>query len=664
MAAILPGYTYDIFISYRQKDNKHDGWVTEFVDHLKHELESTFKEDISVYFDENPVDGLMETHIVDKSLEDKLKCLIFIPIISRTYCDPGCYAWQHEFKAFNQLANNDHFRRDIKLPNGNVSSRILPVKIHDIDIEDRMLLETELGNSFRAIDFTYNSSGVNRSLRPNDERNANLNQIYYRDQINKTANSIKEIIQAMKKPGQIMGAGGSHMNGGTLPDQKKAAKAKSIAILPFTDMSPTHDQEYLGDGLAEELLTILSQFKELKVTGRTSSFSFKNKNNDLKTIGSILNVENILEGSIQKSGNRIRITAQLINATDGYQIWSQRYDHDMDDIFALQDDICARIAEHLKLTLLQDHMSAVEKRSTNDIKAYELYLKGDFYYKKYSREGFEKAIECFKKALELDPNFTDAWWYLGYVYFETHGWLVIKPDRLKLVIDCARKAISIDQDCADAHFLMALVNYSCTYDWDLVKTEIDLGNKYLRTGFPVMFLPLEAWYRLTLFGDTDFALKHMQQGVEADPLSTYYLFHLSQIYLYGIRDFKKSISILNKLLEMGFPQATTWRTFCHAYLFDEKYEQALEYARKEFEASEGKGHGPACLIMCLAALGQMEEARNLYQSVLETLSFVEFPEMLHVKVNAFMGNIDKAFEYLDMAIESRTYWLFTLKCSP
>jgi hypothetical protein len=123
MPSIIEGYNYDIFISYRQKDNKHNGWVTEFVNNLKGELESTFKEDISVYFDINPHDGLLETHDVDESLKDKLKCLVFIPIISRTYCDPKSFAWEHEFKAFVELASKDQFGLKVKLPNGNVASR-------------------------------------------------------------------------------------------------------------------------------------------------------------------------------------------------------------------------------------------------------------------------------------------------------------------------------------------------------------------------------------------------------------------------------------------------------------------------------------------------------------------------------------------------------------
>src|SRR5512137_1440823 len=142
MSSIIEGYNYDIFISYRQKDNKYDGWVTEFVDNLKKELEATFKEEVNVYFDINPHDGLLETHEVDASLKEKLKCLIFIPIISRTYCDPKSFAWEHEFKAFAEQASRDQFGLMIKLPNGNVASRILPVRIHDITECDVKLFDT------------------------------------------------------------------------------------------------------------------------------------------------------------------------------------------------------------------------------------------------------------------------------------------------------------------------------------------------------------------------------------------------------------------------------------------------------------------------------------------------------------------------------------------
>jgi hypothetical protein len=199
MPSLIPGYEYDVFISYRQKDNKHDGWVTEFVNNLKGELDSTFKEEISVYFDINSHDGLLETHNITASLKEKLRCLVFIPIISRTYCDIKSFAWQNEFCAFNKLVNKDKFGREIRLESGNVASRILPVKIHDLDPEDKMLLEIEMGDIFRGVEFIYKSAGVNRPLRSKEENpHENLNHTIYRDQINKISLAIKEIIESME----------------------------------------------------------------------------------------------------------------------------------------------------------------------------------------------------------------------------------------------------------------------------------------------------------------------------------------------------------------------------------------------------------------------------------------------------------------------------------
>jgi hypothetical protein len=199
MASLIPGYEYDIFISYRQKDNKYDGWVTEFADNLKRELEATFKEEISVYFDMNPHDGLLETHDVDDSLKEKLRCLIFIPVISHTYCDPKSFAWEHEFKAFIEEASKDQFGLKIKLSTGNVANRVLPVRIHDLDTEDIKLCELTLGGALRGVEFIYKSPGVNRPLRfREDKLQDNVNKTIYRDQINKVANAVKEIFSGIR----------------------------------------------------------------------------------------------------------------------------------------------------------------------------------------------------------------------------------------------------------------------------------------------------------------------------------------------------------------------------------------------------------------------------------------------------------------------------------
>ncbi len=197
MPAILPDFEYDIFISYRHKDNAYDGWVTEFVNSLRSEIQATFKEDISIYFDANPHDGLHENHEVDDSLREKLKCLILIPIVSQTYCDPKAFAWKHELVAFIQQARDDKFGLKTRLAGGNVASRVLPIKIHEIDASDKQLFESEVEGVMRSIDFIYKETGVNRPLRPADDRAQNVEHTDYRNQVNKVANAIKDILKSL-----------------------------------------------------------------------------------------------------------------------------------------------------------------------------------------------------------------------------------------------------------------------------------------------------------------------------------------------------------------------------------------------------------------------------------------------------------------------------------
>ena len=204
MGSVVEGYAYDIFISYRRKDNLsaemgRSGWVSEFVARLKNEILATIKEDISVYFDENEYDGILETHDVRESVDPKLKCLILIPILSQTYCDPLSFAWQNEFLPFKELSSHDQFGLKVKLSNGNVACRILPVRIHEIDPEDRSLIEKEIG-PLRTVDFIFKAPGVNRPLSPTDRRGDSVSRVIYKDQINKVANAIKDIVHAMKYP--------------------------------------------------------------------------------------------------------------------------------------------------------------------------------------------------------------------------------------------------------------------------------------------------------------------------------------------------------------------------------------------------------------------------------------------------------------------------------
>ena len=319
MASLIEGYEYDIFISYRQKDNKYDGWVTEFVNNLKGELESTFKEEISVYFDNNPHDGLLETHDVDASLKEKLKCLIFIPIISRTYCDPKSFAWDHEFKAFVGLASQDQFGLKVKLPSGNVANRVLPVRIHDLEDSDIKECELILEGVLRGIEFIYKETGVNRPLTPKDEERKNLNATIYRNQVNKVALAIKEIILGMlKEPASFVKE--KNKNRDSLKEVRKEGKKEdqgkhnkinkvrllkgasilalliivvilgypklfkkdtleklrstgeriSVAVMPFQNMTNDTTWNDWQDGIKDELINYLTDFNEeldVKQTG-------------------------------------------------------------------------------------------------------------------------------------------------------------------------------------------------------------------------------------------------------------------------------------------------------------------------------------------------------------------------------------------------------------
>jgi TolB-like protein len=454
MASIIKGFNYDIFISYRQKDNKFDGWVTRFVGDLKKELEATFKEDISIYFDENPHDGLLEMHNVDKSLEGKLKSLIFIPIISQTYCDIKSFAWQNEFCAFNLIAKEDQFGRDIKLSGGNVTSRILPVKINDLDPEDQELVEKELGGVLRPIEFIYKEPGVNRPLTPDDDGRKNLNNTRYRNQINKVANTVKGIIRAIKDPHIKTEIGVTERvraeKGGRKSKITKISIAaaiiiilllagiftisalvkkrsaiggsitdKSIAVLPFTNLSNDPEQEYFTEGMLDEILDCLFKIGDLKVTSRTSSMRFKDSTLPLKDIAHELGVSTILEGSVRKIEKNVRITVQLIDARSDTHLWSEVFDVDLTNlsrIFSIQSEVAQLIAGKLHAVITPQEKKLIEKIPTENLEAYDAYLKGQFYYHKITSNDMDIAMQYFELAKELDPDFALAYVGIGTVW--------------------------------------------------------------------------------------------------------------------------------------------------------------------------------------------------------------------------------------------------------
>jgi len=414
MASLFPGYEYDIFISYRQKDNKYDGWVTEFVDNLKRELEATFKEDISVYFDINPHDGLLETHDVDASLKEKLKCLVFIPVISRTYCDPKSFAWEHEFKAFVENASGDQFGLKVKLPGGNIANRILPVRIHDLDTNDIQLCESLLGGVLRGVEFIYKEPGVNRPLTPDDDDRNNLNKTKYRNQINKIANAIKEIVSGLlaaddlsvkekasdQLPWEEAKKGKSEaykekqantkkrklfsgiftvillallatlyvypklIKQDTLESLKSTGKKISVAVMPFQNM--TNDTAWNGyqNVIQMNLISALTNSGELnvrqegtiasliKVQEKTQNISFSQS--VASAISKKLNADIFIYGNLQKAGPKVRLNAQLINTNTNNVLKSIEIEgpYNIDQLPGITDSLRREVTDFLLISKL------------------------------------------------------------------------------------------------------------------------------------------------------------------------------------------------------------------------------------------------------------------------------------------------------------------------
>jgi TolB-like protein len=612
MPSLIPGYNYDIFISYRQKDNKHDGWVTEFVDNLKGELESTFKEEISVYFDINPHDGLLETHDVDASLKEKLKCLVFIPIISRTYCDPKSFAWEHEFKAFVKLASDDQFGLKIRLPNGNVASRVLPVRIHDLDIADITLCEEILDGVMRGVEFIYKEPGVNRSLTPDDDEKVNLNRTKYRNQINKVALTINDIIQGLKTEPEW-----AHLKDRieketyNQPVEKKEkainavnkkpiksvwlkliiimiiiavlaiaailvypkffkqdrleylrSKGKiSVAVLPFTNLSDDPEQEYFSEGVVDAILNYLFKVGELKVKSSTSTKRYKNPDQSLKEIARELGVSYILEGSVQKIGNNVRITAQLIDAQTDVHVWSEIYDRDISDIFSIQSEVAQNVARELRATLTSEEKEQIEKKYTENPEAYNLYLQGRFSWYRRKKDELDKSVEYFKKAIEIDPNYALAYAGLADAYFiqAFWGWVPWDEGSTKSK-ELALKALDLDKNLAEAHTVLgALYNYK-EWRWKDARKELQLAIE-----LDPNFVTAHHYYSelLNILRQNDEARKQINQALELDPFVPV-LHVLSGAYYYNEGKLQESVDecrIMEDLDPEYSDRAIYWREF-------------------------------------------------------------------------------------------------------
>src|SRR5258705_5718223 len=238
--------------------------------------------------------------------------------------------------------------------------------------------------------------------------------------------------------------------------------AKSIAVLPFANLSADKNDEYLSDGMTEELLNVLTKVKSLRVPGRSSSFAFKGKNEDdiFRKVGEQLHVNAVLEGSVRKAGDKLRITAQLVNVADGFHLWSETYDGDMKDILAVQSDVAKRVVQALQVQLGVDETRAFAKKATEDPEAHRLYLLGRYHFGKFTRAGWTNAIHSYEEALQVDPNFALAYCGLADTYAYMGGVVMPSKEAVAKEKEFAQRALQLEPQLAEAHLSMGTALYS------------------------------------------------------------------------------------------------------------------------------------------------------------------------------------------------------------
>ncbi len=656
MASLIPGYEYDIFISYRQKDNKYDGWVSEFVSNLKKELEATVKEDISIFFDLNPFDGILSSHDIDKSLQAKLKCLIIIPILSHTYCDITSYAWQYEFCAFNKLTKIDKYGTTIKLQNGNVTSRILPVKIHHLDNSDLQLIQIETGSVPRSIDFIYEEPGVNRPLRPNDDKKENVNKTDYRNQINKLANVIKDIFDSLKL-GQQQLFISQRSNWCTLNNGQ--VSIKSIAVLPFVNLNKDREQEYLGAGIAEDLINSLVHLPDLKVSGFMSSQKFKSNENDLREAGTKLGVCNVLVGSVRIYGKKLKMTVQLVSVEDGFNIWSEKYDRSVDDLFTILDEIVIAIIEILKVTVYINEREKLTRNYTKNREAYEYFLKGKFYIHKRGPH-ILTSIKYFQKAIDLDPDFALA--HAGYadanLLIASYGFVPPKLVKNKIKLS-AETAIRLNPEICEPYGSLGYFHTCFDWNWKEAKKcflkSLELNPNYVQAHY------WYGWNYLTwVEGDCEEAEKHGRMAINLEPLSALCYGIYSRI-LHACGKYLQALQVCQKGLELEPNSYLCRLNEGNTYLSMQRYDLSLSSFESASKISNRHHFALNGLIWANYKLGQINEAKKLMievkrKSQKECVGFT-----LTAISAAYLNDLDFAFTCLEKAFDDLDPFIMTIK---
>jgi serine/threonine protein kinase/tetratricopeptide (TPR) repeat protein len=438
-----------------------------------------------------------------------------------------------------------------------------------------------------------------------------------------------------------------------------APSQNSVAVLPFIDLSPQKDHEWLSDGISEAMITALSRLKGLRVPARTSSFFFKGKDPDIQEIGQKLRVENVLEGSVQVAGDTLRVNAQLITVKDGYNLWTDKFDLKLEDVFSIQDEIAREVVKALKVRLLGEEEIHLTKKYTENLEAYNLYLQGRYFWNKRGRGNLEKSIECFKKALEEDSNYVLAYAGLADSYMVLGNNAFISPgEAYPNAREFALKALAMDNRLAEAHATLALIEID--YDWDWAGAEeefklalqIDPGYGFAHAGYAFL---------LSYLGRHEEAIKEIKTARDLDPLSPRIAANVGFV-IYNSRRYEQALKELKKAIELYPEHSQNYIYAARIYAALGWYEEAHASLQryKEITGTESQTY----LAYVYAKWGKREEAEELLRKTVERSKRSYISLTYIAPIYGFLGDIDQAISLLEKAYLERDNRLCYLKIDP
>jgi len=430
----------------------------------------------------------------------------------------------------------------------------------------------------------------------------------------------------------------------------------SLAVLPFVDLSPKKEHEFLCDGIAETLINALSGIKDLNVPARTSAFYFKDKDTDIREIGQKLNVEAVLEGSVQVVGDRLRMTARLSNVDDGYQLWSESYERQLEDVFDVQDDIAQKIVKALKIKLLDEQEAPLVKNYTKNLEAYSLYLQGRNFWNKRGEENLIKAIEYFEQAIEKDPTYALAYAGLADAYsvLGNNGIWATEKAYPKAKV-AALKALDIDNKLPEAHTSLAMIILD--YDWNFVGAEQELK---LAIELNPGYATAHHWYAyfLSNMGRHDEASREIKIARKLDPLAPRIAANVG-LLLYFARRYDQALKELNKALEADPNHGVTYNYLGWVYEAMGKYEEAVKFRVRGIELEGGSKDLSDGIARCYALMGKREEAWKILNNLIRYSKENYKSPVWIASVFAALGEKEEVFVWLEKAFRERNPGLVT-----